>query len=56
MKPWEDVKTPEEGQIPNWDMKGMTAKKWRTCDVVVNVKGNPMVKEAPTKKTYYLIE
>ena len=56
MKPWEDVKSPEEGQVPSWDMKGLTAKRTRTCDVVVQVKGNPMVKEAPTKKTYLLIE
>lgn len=28
----------------------------RTLDMVVQVKGNPMVKEAPTTKTFYLIE
>lgn len=56
MTAWEDPKSPEEGQVPSWDLKGLTVKKVRVCELVVQVKGNPMVKEAPTKKTYYLIE
>ena len=51
MSPWEDAKSPEEATL-----LGHTAKQMRTCDVVIQVKGNPMVKEAPTTKTYYLIE
>ena len=37
-------------------MEGKTALKMRTLDLVAIVKNNPLVSEAPTTKTYYLIE
>ena len=51
MSLWEDAKKGEEGTI-----FGHQAQQMRTMSMVVQIKGNPMVKEAPTTKTYYLIE
>ena len=48
---WEEVKQLEDAKL-----LGKTAKQMRTLSVVIQVKGNPMVKECPTVKTYYLIE
>ena len=51
MSPWEEAKGGEESTI-----QGHTAIKMRTLDLVAIVKNNPLVSEAPTTKTYYLIE
>lgn len=51
MTPWEDAKDGEEGTI-----MGLKAIKMRKLDMLVYVKNNPMVSQAPTTKTYYLIE
>ena len=48
---WEDPKSVEDAKL-----MGHTAKQMRTLNLVVQVKGNPMVKECPTTKTYYLLE
>jgi len=49
--PWEDAKGGEESVI-----MGHKAIKMRKLDMVVIIKNNPMVSQAPTTKTYYLIE
>ena len=51
MNAWEEAKSVEDAKL-----LGQTAKQMRTLSLVVQVKGNPMVKECPTTKTYYLIE
>lgn len=48
---WEEAKSGDDATL-----LGHTAKQMRTLNLVVQVKGNPMVKECPTMKTYYLIE
>lgn len=35
---------------------GQTAKRMRSADFIKQVRGNPLVKEAPTMKTYYMLE
>ena len=49
--PWAEPASTEEATF-----LGMTAKKMRQLSMVVQVKGNPFVKECPTTKTYYLLE
>ena len=49
--PWADPASTEEATL-----LGLTAKKMRQLTMVVQVKGNPFVKEVPTTKTYYLLE
>ena len=51
MNPWADVDSIEDGAL-----LGLTAKKMRVMTMIVNVKGNPIVKDCPTTKTYYLLE
>ena len=51
MSPWYEPKGSEESLL-----EGKTAIKMRTLDLVAIVKNNPLVSEAPTTKTYYLIE
>lgn len=48
---WEEAKPGDDGVI-----FGHRATQMRQMTMVVQVKGNPMVKECPTTKTYYLIE
>ena len=53
MNPWEKVENPSSEEST---LFGHSAKMMRTMSMVVQVKGNPMVSQCPTIKTYYLIE
>ena len=49
--PWGDPTSAEEATV-----LGLTAKQMRVLNMIVQVRGNPMIKVCPTKKTYFLIE